>query len=185
VFADGGSLLDDLSFSFYFHSQLSNQALHFVSLLLIFTSLCVGLAFAWSPAGVPVLALAVFVPYASLLIYLEFVAGTAFALWFAASLSVAHFALPLGPDAWGVAVGLIITMPPLQLLGHVVVERRLPAFRAFEALVTTPLFLMLLFLNAFGLYDRAVVREIRARSVRWRTWRQRTFGKGGVVPRSE
>ncbi len=184
LFADNGSFLDDLSFSYYFHSQWTNQALHFVSLLAIFASLAVVLAFAWSPGGVPVIALVVLASYAIVLVYLEWVAGAAFALWFAGALAASRFLVQFGDAAWGTAVALLVVMPPMQLLGHVVVERRLPAFRPFEALVTTPLFLMVFALNGLGLglYDKAVVAQIKSRSSKWANWKQRTFGKGGVVP---
>lgn len=184
AFADGGAFIDDLSFSYYFHSQWTNQALHLVSLLAIFASLAIVLAFAWLPAGVPVIGLAILTSYAILLIYLEFVAGIAYAAWFAAALVASHFLVAFGDVAWATAVALLVVMPPMQLIGHVVVERRLPAFRPFEALVTTPIFLMIFALNGLGLglYDAAVVAQIKARSRKWTGWKQRTFGKGGVVP---
>lgn len=183
MFADSGTLIDDLSFSYYFHSQDANQWLHLLSLLCIYVALAVLLALAYAPAGVPVVGICVFLPYAITLIALEYVSGLAFAAWFTASLVASSLLLEFRHIAWIPALVTLIVMPPMQLVGHVCVERRLPAFRAFEALFTTPTFLMIRAMslcNAFPL----VMAEIKKRSARWRDWRQRTFGNA-VVPSTE
>lgn len=184
VFAERGTLIDDLSFSYYFHSQDANQWLHFFSLLAIYVALAVALTFAYAPGGVPVVAIVVFVPYAGTLIAMEVVTGLFFAAWFSLALVVAVVLLDVGdPTALYVAIATLIVMPPMQLVGHVCVERRLPAFRPFEALFTTPAFLMIRTLSLFGAFPR-VMAEIKQRSQRWRSWRQRTFGNA-VEPSTE
>jgi uncharacterized membrane protein YGL010W len=180
VFADKGMLIDDLSFSYYFHSQDSNQFLHLTSILLIFFSLAIALAFVWAPAGVPVVGIAFFVVYASIMITMEYVSGLAYAAWFAASLTAAPFFLQFGQSAWIPALVAVVVLPLMQLVGHVCIERRLPAFRLFEATLTTPLFLMIRALSLFGAFP-VVMAEIKKRSARWNSWPQRTFGDA-VVP---
>lgn len=180
MFADKGMLIDDLSFSYYFHSQDSNQFLHLTSILLIFFSLAIALAFVWAPAGVPVVGIAFFVVYASIMITMEYVSGLAYAAWFAASLTAAPFFLQFGQSAWIPALVAVVVLPLMQLVGHVCIERRLPAFRLFEATLTTPLFLMIRALSLFGAFP-VVMAEIKKRSARWNSWPQRTFGDA-VVP---
>jgi uncharacterized membrane protein YGL010W len=183
LFADNGTLIDDLSFSYYFHSQDANQWLHLLSLLCIHLALALLLALAYSPASVPVVAIAVFLPYAITLIALEYVSGLVFSAWFTLALVASSLLLQFRDIAWIPALLTLIVMPPMQLVGHVCVERRLPAFRAFEALFTTPTFLMIRALSIFGAFPH-VMAEIKKRSVRWRDYRQRTFGNA-VIPSTE
>ena len=167
-FVNKGTLIDDLSFSFYFHSTSMNQVLHFSTVMVLYSSVII-LLHEISLA----ICLLFLLSYGGFLTFLDYISGIGFIIWFIFCLIVSLFESSLSLPF---AVGCIILLPPLQLLGHVVYERRLPAFRAFEALVTTPLLLMILFLNKFGIHQD-VVKEIRLKSKQWVSYPQKTFGK--------
>ena len=124
-------LIDDLSFSYYFHCTGLNQALHFCTLAVLYPAVAVLLGGIWLPADVPVAAVAVFVPYAMVFLAMEWRMGSVLFAYFAACVTMSSCAnraeLALGAWPLYAAAACVIVLPPLQLVGHVFVERRLPA----------------------------------------------------------
>ena len=168
LFANKGTFLDDLSFSYYFHATKMNQILHFNTLLLLFSSLAILL----THQNV-YLAMGVFVCYSIILCALEYKSGFVLATWFMINIVLGVIFGEYQMVQYCCMASWII-LPPLQLLGHVVYERRLPAFRAFEALITTPLLMTIIMMNSFGMF-KDVMEEVIDRSKQWKTWKQRTF----------
>lgn len=179
-------LVDELSFSLYFHSTTMNQLLHLGTFLpiLVCTELLLE-SIPWKPLGtrVPLLSLILIVPYSAFLACWDLVVGGAFMV-FTCGCGVLigylydHGQYPelVGNGWWCLKVGGVYAALALcQLGGHVAFEFRLPAFRAFEAVFSTPFLLMLLLLNWVTGYASPVVQEIRARSVQWKTYKQRVF----------
>jgi hypothetical protein len=89
VFARNGTLLDDLSFSFYFHSTLANQLLHFCTIMLIYICLAICLAYVYTIDRVPLVSILFFVVYGSVFLLLEWRVGIIFMMWFAMTIVIA------------------------------------------------------------------------------------------------
>jgi hypothetical protein len=92
----------------------------------------------------------------------------------------------LGESEFGfnVSLVLLLVLPPFMLLGHIVWEKSLPAFRAFEgvylqtfltsALYTTPFFLVLTMLCPTS-YQSQLKKQVFALSSKWKGTERRTF----------
>jgi uncharacterized membrane protein YGL010W len=72
-------------------------------------------------------------------------------------------------DYRGLLLGVTIILVFLlfQLIGHVVYEGRLPAFRLFEAFSTTPVLMVLVVLDRLVGYRRSELRTVRDRFAMW------------------
>lgn len=167
-FVNQGTLLEDLSFSYYFHSDMMNQILHFGSLLLLFASLAMFLA-----SKSILSAICIFLCYASFLSYLDFYSGICYGVWFSICILFGCF---MDDYIMTYICSLFwLFLPPFQLFGHIFYERKLPAFRPFEALFTTPLLMMLMATNYFFGWNEGILLEIRTNSAKWISYKQRRF----------
>ena len=140
LFHEQGTLLHELQFIHKYHHDPRNQALHICTtwiglscILLILTDLGI-----WPAAAF----IAAF--YIAYYAFLDILVATLWSALF--SISALIIALWDRPDS--IHQILIIAMSvvavvafSLQGLGHLIFEKALPAFRAFEFLVTTPFFL--------------------------------------------
>jgi uncharacterized membrane protein YGL010W len=165
------TLIDDLSFSYYYHSQGLNQVLHLISLLSIYASIAILTASVWPCAStlhINFLGVLLLLPYSTIMLFMEWVSGLFYAIWFLLWILVSA---PISEGQSFTAVFVpsllvIIFMPLLQLIGHFFYERRLPGFKVFEALFTTPCFLMLRVFTCMGYYSE-LYTEIVVRSAQW------------------
>ena len=89
VFARHGTLIDDLSFSFYFHSTVSNQFLHFFTIMLIYICIAIALAFIYSPYNVPIFSILFYIAYSAVFFALEPRIASLFVVWFAIAIVIA------------------------------------------------------------------------------------------------
>jgi uncharacterized membrane protein YGL010W len=64
-----------------------------------------------------------------------------------------------------IVIGLTLL---LQLIGHVVFQHAFPAFRLFEATITTPFFMMWLFVNSLTGYKQEFLEEVIKKSQKWK-----------------
>eukprot|EP01136_Pigoraptor_vietnamica_P023978 Opistho-1_new@76566 len=178
LFKDASNLFDEMSFVYYYHSHAVNQALHLTTTLSIFLGIFCLLALPdpLRPGGVPVLSVAFACIYVAYYLTLHVPVALSFAAVFAGLLYVASYAGPrleAYPDGLYIA-GATVVCASLQGVGHVIFERRLPAFRLFEFAVTTPFTLMLLFLMACG-YAPRLRDAVRVRSEKWVGTERRKF----------
>eukprot|EP01012_Entosiphon_sulcatum_P051653 TRINITY_DN7093_c0_g1_i1.p1 TRINITY_DN7093_c0_g1~~TRINITY_DN7093_c0_g1_i1.p1 ORF type:complete len:209 (+),score=32.91 TRINITY_DN7093_c0_g1_i1:22-627(+) len=167
------NLLDDLSFSCYYHFTRTNQILHLCTLPVawfgIFTLLHVA-----DPTGFLGLILAVIYPFH--LMRLHAVGGCFWAVLLTVALASSYLFLhSVGAEctesgrcglAYGVALACLSALL-LQVLGHVAFEKRLPAFRIYEAVFTTPLFLALCVFFRAGWF-RSLRDAINSRAPQWK-----------------
>lgn len=160
-----GTLIDDMAFSYFYHSTLPNQVLHFTTITLILPAVLHLLA-----ALHPIVAVAVLCLYLFLtLFHFEFKLAAFLSLYLVLSVVLSTRLLlnddPLFAAFTTASYVVLLVLPAAQFGGHVQFEGRRPAFRAFEALFTTPVLMLLLFVGLFGFYGD-VIREIKQRSVR-------------------
>ncbi len=141
----------DLAFSWWYHRTPTNQALHLCTFVPIVTLAASTLGWHGSHAAVALYSLL-------LSVCVDSVAGLSMLLLCLPTLTSVHWLLgQFAPTLrWCVALALA----PLQLLGHVVFEGRLPAFRPFEALVTTPALLALIAINAVTGIRRELLEDV-------------------------
>jgi uncharacterized membrane protein YGL010W len=179
VFANGGTLIDDLSFSYYFHQSGINQLFHFVSTMIIYVSIIILLSAIYSPNNIPILAITLFVPYAIMMIVLEFMCGLLYSTWFTLWLIISPYLLHEKDNQLIPIICLVflVVFPLLQLLGHVLIERRMPGFRVFEIIFTTPIFLMIRLLVVLGFMTN-IWEVIKIKSSQWISWKHHTFCDG-------
>jgi uncharacterized membrane protein YGL010W len=195
-FIECDTLLSDLSFSYYFHSTLYNQLFHLFSLLLVIPCIMTLLCYISYPATIPIIAAILVALYTTIYIQWDFWTGL---LWFlyniiwiilAQSYTIQTFLLDSDTDtdsdsdststSYNMTVVLLCCMIPvlllIQLIGHIVFEGKLPAFRYTEAVLTTPFFL---FLNAlFWCGYKPLLRDaIHERGPQWITWDRRHYKK--------
>ena len=159
----GESLADELAFIRHFHHHPRNLLLHHLGFPLTLLGALV-LASSVSIAGVPghvVLA----VLYTLGFLALDRLVGLGYALVFVLLGGAVSWIRARG-GGWPIGLGLLLTGGATQVLGHVIYERALPAFRAFEALFTTPFYLLLTIYMRLG-YRPGLEREIEALRPRW------------------
>lgn len=137
-FFKGNSLASELGFVHHYHFHRANRLLHTLAIpLLIFGLLTVCYSIDYR------LALLFYTLYCTVVLLFDYKTALAYVVLFGALFYSASVFTPRSttPALTGSAVfffGLI-----LQGLGHFVFERSSPAFRLFEAVFTTPVFLML------------------------------------------
>jgi len=176
-FVNGVTLIDELSFSYYFHQKTVNQVFHFVSILIIHTCMIILLSMIYTVEHVSVLGLTFYIPYSILLLLLEYMSGFMYIIWFSFWIFMSPYMVQDTGDSYAIPIicmVLLLGLLLLQLVGHVLIEHRMPAFRAFELCFTTPCLLMIRFLVAAG-FLKDVWEEIKVRSSQWQTWKQHTF----------
>jgi uncharacterized membrane protein YGL010W len=181
------NLLDELSFIYAYHSRSKNQILHCVSVAIVFFSFILLLSalsqvsdsLHISERGKewPILPLFFIIGYLGFYLFLDFVTGLAFTLFMVLSyLLSATVLIPMANEklthsdqivCWVVLTFVTILSLSIQGMGHLVFEKRFPAFRIFEFLVTTPFCMMLIVLAKFG-YMVDVVQDIRELSGQWK-----------------
>lgn len=204
----GANLLEELSFVFYYHSTIGNQILHLISFPIAVWGFLVLLGLIPArPAleaavvplfgnSIPILPLVLIVLYTVAFSLFDVIVAImwlgVFAILFLASEAFINLSLLSVGASAGIGAGVTVTFLLLQLLGHVIFEKRLPAFRIFEFLVstnrraslcssdrlhkvTTPYFLMLNFASWMG-YRKRVRLAIAESSSRWKGTERRTFG---------
>jgi len=177
-YAAGGNLLQDLSFSCYYHSTNCNRIAH-----IIFTFACVHLVFvalAASTKSMPLAGLVVWAPGAifMMLRWPPWQVGFSLLAWHvSAALLAPRFAalLPAQLVPWLLPLTAVLLLA--MFLGHVVGEGSLPAFRPVEAFLTTPFFLVLTLFFKLG-YNPRLCAEIERLSQQWNGSERRTFNFG-------
>lgn len=184
VFSD--EFVDELSFSYYYHSHTANQLLHALSVPLVYAGILFAVWAAFGPYG----------SHASLIFISAYVFR--FATWDAAA-GIAWLLLSLAAHAFlhrqyaalaaAAASTPILSAVPLpllgvlfsllcllaQLLGHVVFEKRLPAFRLFEAAVLTPFLCVLLILFWSSGYRSACIAKTKSVAPKWKGTERHIF----------
>ena len=131
-----------MAFSNYYHSNVVNKLLHLISYCLIFT--CIS-RIIYSSLGIIfgiMFNLFLFRTYSKMSITATF--GYIFTLFLGNTLFNKH--LDFSRTDY---IILIVICLLCQLAGHVIFQREFPAFRAFEALVSTPILCMMWFMNKF------------------------------------
>lgn len=141
----------ELAFSWWYHRTPANQVLHLCTFVPIVALTASTLGWFGSFAAVAL--------YSLLLgVCVDSVAGGSMLLLSVPTLAAVHWLLT--PFAPLTRCGIALALAPLQLLGHVVFEGRLPAFRPFEALVTTPALLALVAVNAVTGVRRELLEDV-------------------------
>uniref|UniRef100_A0A7S3D658 Uncharacterized protein n=1 Tax=Palpitomonas bilix TaxID=652834 RepID=A0A7S3D658_9EUKA len=187
----GKNLMEELQFIYYYHSTKGNQFFHlvsfpvafwgFLSLLAIIPArplLGVGVAPLFGDSVpilplVPILFYVVF--YAVIDLLVSFLWLVVFGALFICSEAFVNLSgLSVG-EVGGIGAGVMVSFLLLQLLGHVIFEKRLPAFRIFEFLVTTPYFLMFILATRLG-YRKRVRAIIAEGSAKYKGTERRVFG---------
>ena len=196
VFFKGKDLVHEVSFSCFYHHDTRNQVLHLASLAFVLFGLFLFLLLIPLPAPLPAPVSFPLLPAAFAMAYVIYYAtldpatagawGVAFAALVAASfqLRVSSVGVACGGEGRGgvfdscsvyvTVAGLCVSTVVLQLVGHIVWERRLPAFRGFEAAVLTPFFLGLNVLFWLG-FQRDVRAAVYGLAPMWAGTERRTF----------
>ena len=195
-FFRGKNLVHEVSFSCFYHHDTRNQVLHLASLAFILFGVHSLLLLVPMPAPLPAPTAVPLLPLVLALVYLGYFAtldtatACAWAVLLAATVGAAFEFRRSGvgracmaPDGGAgtgtcagyasVAVAAVVTIVS-QLVGHVVFERRLPAFRLYEAAVLTPFFLVLQVLFWCG-FKPDVRRAVYALAPQWAGTERRTF----------
>lgn len=79
---------------------------------------------------------------------------------------VYFFTILPSPSSWYLVFAAAVAL--IQLVGHLVFEGRLPAFRAFEAFFTTPFFLMMWVLSITTGYGADYIQVVERNSFKWK-----------------
>jgi uncharacterized membrane protein YGL010W len=154
----GTSIVDELSFSNYYHKHPTNRQLHQLSLVAQAVLLPILLASALdSPAAGLVFSALVFWPYSTLnlpaaFLYLTLtLTGTLLSSLLDAS----------GKTTASVIIVVLVLLLLSQLAGHLVYEAKRPAFRLFEAIVSTPVLMGMFLVRSLGFHieDLAAVER--------------------------
>lgn len=180
-FANGGTLIDDLSFSYYFHQHPVNQLLHLISTLVVHVTIIMILSQMYTTSYVPIIALTFYIPYGIIMMVMEYVSGIMWSCWFTLWMIISPHIVNATDSANRtiICIVLFVIFLLLQLVvGHCLVERRMPAFRTFEIFFTTPAFLMIRVSVVLG-FMKSVWADIQEKSSQWTTWEQHTFCNGG------
>jgi uncharacterized membrane protein YGL010W len=168
----GPELDDELAFVYHFHHHPVNVRLHQVSVFCIFAALQVvllpsrwGLWFAS----------AYILFYACLHVPTALVWMMVFALQHALAARLHAFAGEQHYDWLLLGAGLTAAMGfTVQIIGHRLLEGKFPAFRLFEAFVTTPFFLALALLFELGWYPEWRAR-LERKSPTYAKYTRRTY----------
>ncbi|CAF1174823.1 unnamed protein product [Didymodactylos carnosus] len=172
-FFKGDSLANEFGFVNYYHSNKINRILHVVALpfLVIAVLMFAQLIDHLLPKSLPLKFSFVFaVLYCILFFLYDRRVGIAYTvlfgfLWwptitFAGHLSFLHSLV--------YAVFILLFAQLVQFIGHIGFQLQSPAFRFFEATVTTPAFLMLHMLNGLTGYKEDFFKEIRKETQQWK-----------------
>ena len=65
-----------------------------------------------------------------------------------------------------IVIGLVLS---LQLFGHLIFQGSFPAFRLFEATITTPYFMMFLLINSFTGYKQEFIDNVMKNKFKWKS----------------
>ena len=168
-FFRGKNLLEELSFSCFYHNTVPNQLLHLCSVVLVLFGLFAFLLLIPLPTPLPAPTAFPLLPALFAAVYIVYfftldppTAGVWTALFAALVAAAFAFRTSTTPGAtchptttttttsstsscttYCITAAVCVATITAQLVGHVVWERRLPAFRAFEAVVITPFFLVM------------------------------------------
>lgn len=155
----GGNIKEELSFVHYYHHHKMNQILHMVSLFFIhyvaisylknLHHFSINLSF--------LLASIYFLFFSYLDLFVGLLYLSIFILHYFSSIQINLF----------LTIFLIVFFLLGQLLGHLVFEKKFPAFRLFEAGFTTPFFCLLRILFFFG-YKNDLFEEIKVLTPKWK-----------------
>eukprot|EP01080_Neovahlkampfia_damariscottae_P011634 gene11634-4875_t len=160
--------IDEFSFISWYHSHKINQLLHQISIILIwFWIICLTCRYEIS-SGYN-LSHFVLVFYSILFISFDFVVGFAHVVLFCIYYQPAlYFMKNIWISAtWWQIIFIILLLLSLQLFGHLIFQRSFPAFRLFEATVTTPFFMMFLLINSITGYKQQFITEVMKNKSKW------------------
>eukprot|EP01100_Stratorugosa_tubuloviscum_P012879 TRINITY_DN624_c1_g2_i1.p1 TRINITY_DN624_c1_g2~~TRINITY_DN624_c1_g2_i1.p1 ORF type:complete len:212 (-),score=63.33 TRINITY_DN624_c1_g2_i1:60-695(-) len=175
-FYKDNDLLDDLTFSYFYHSTMQNQLLHFGTVLPI--AVCIVILQAnYLPiirffetedkVGLSLLPLVLTILYCAVFFIWDLLIGATYSTLLGIAIYATTQTNKENLNDWSFyAAILIVILAPLQLLGHVIWEKRLPAFRAFEAVFVTPFLVVLLRFTKIG-YVPEVDKYIKNNYTRW------------------
>jgi uncharacterized membrane protein YGL010W len=182
LFKNNSNLLDELSFVFYYHSQTINQYLHLATTSIAL--FCLIAACSFIPVeygGFPFFSLLIPIPYFIIFMILHPLVGIMWGVTFGGFVAGAIFLnkfLVTYFHYWTIiSVYFALSIVSLASQGsfHICIEKRLPAFRIFEFLVTTPFFLMMNVAFFFH-WRRDILEEIQSKSKQWVGSERRKFG---------
>jgi len=156
-FIEGGNFVDDLSFSYYFHAHPANQALHIGTNIVLIATLVeflmmLGVFVFGSPRVGLLVSLAFALYYNGWHCYYNFYVGAVYSTYFAiVILFLYNVVLPV-TELWHLPIWMIVFVAAGSFLvvGHILFEGRLPAFRIGEAIYTTPHLLILCVMWSYG-----------------------------------
>jgi uncharacterized membrane protein YGL010W len=171
----GATLDEELSFVRYFHNHPANVALHLLGFPLVALGLCLLLGYD------TVHGVRLYVPLAAAwLLAFAMLDVTVAVAWTAVFAGLHHVVLAIHTHAPEevpeLAVGAMVLGVAAQGVGHIRYDRSLPAFRVFEAIFTTPFYVMLAALFGLG-YRRAWRTRLVAATRLWRGSERRVFGE--------
>jgi len=184
IYVKQGTVLEELSFSYYYHSKYMTQVVHILVIPVFFYFVTL---FLYTLSGnsilVPLLVWALpFTVYTILCI--DNGLGVLFGCWYLICLINTRFLIgPMLLEATSLSptiasfLGAVLS---LALIGssHAIFERASPPFRLFEGLVSTPQIMILLGMCWVTGYRKELVRAVVNKAV---MWDQTPFKRPGYV----
>ena len=162
----GKTLEDELSFSYYYHLNVINQIIHFF--ITIFTLSSVAILF----RNLSTITYIIFLIFL-MLIYssLDLLSGIS---WFILTII---FSYPFIINQENLLPYIIVQISLLLSLvvAHIFLEKSLPAFRPFEAVISTPTLIMVFLTNSMFGVNEKLVNNIKKRSSIWKGTERRKF----------
>jgi len=163
----GNNLAEELSFVHFFHSEWRNFTLHLLFTPLVFATLMGPFinAFPSTPIFFSVIWGLIYLtwdPIVSIIWIVIFnLIGIYLPNFTQSSQSLITFEI----------IGLLVPLIAQVFVGHVMFQKRKPAFDVYEAFVTTPFYLILRTLSLFG-YRSSLLQEVNQLSQKWSsTWK--------------
>ena len=172
----GESLIEELSFIDYYHFTQGNQFLHIfsnamLSFWLIIFTMRVEIALGINLAHI------VMSMYTIFYLTLDPLVGIGWGLLFALYYPLAmYFFIYIWTAQWWATFLVMMLILMMQFMGHIIFEKKFPAFRAFEAFVTTPcnfhyfkkVFCMFLMISYSTGYKKKFLDEVTEKSSKWK-----------------
>jgi len=175
-FIEGGNFVDDLSFSCYFHAHPANQALHIGTLMVLIitiiqVTMMLGMFMFGSLRGGLLASLVLAFYYNAWHVYYNVHVALVYIVYFAVAIYFQYNVVLPMTVWWHLPIWLImfVAAGSFLVVGHILFEGRLPAFRVGEAIYTTPHFVILCVYWSFG-YWPELKQDVFNMKDRWASY---------------